>query len=146
MYDSDKSQNYTHCIHVWMLHYNFSLARKRAVLPGFHIHVHVHVCMSLLLFSWTIHVLLPNLNTFHMPDDPTIQLGTCEGRLQQQSYNHPSTKLIASIAKLSSWMRIWDFTVDTGKKGTCVMQQEVSSHLCVGETRCTLCYEPCRNK
>ena len=106
MYNSDKSQNYIYCIHVRMMNYNFSLARKRALLPGFHIHV--HVC-----HSYHSRGLLPKLNTFHMPDDRAIQLETCEGRLQQDSYN----QLITSIAKLSSWMRIWYFTVDKGKKG-----------------------------
>ena len=36
---------------------------------------HACTCMSLLPFSWTTH----------MPDDPDIQIGSCEGRLQQGS-------------------------------------------------------------
>ena len=55
--------------------------------------------------------------------------------------DHPSTKLIASIAKLSSWMRIWNLTLDKGKKGTRLMQHlfKELSCTCVGERSCKLC-------
>ena len=64
--------------------------KKSSVARISHTCTGVYVTLAILL---DYPCLLPKLNTFHMPDDPIIQIGTCKGRLQQESYNQHSTKL-----------------------------------------------------
>ena len=55
--------------------------------------------------------------------------------------NHPSTKLVASVAESSSWRRLWDLSLDNGGKGTRSMQflfKELSRP-CTGERLCKVC-------
>ena len=55
--------------------------------------------------------------------------------------NHPSTKLVASVAESSSWRRLWDLSLDKGGKRTRSMQFlfKALSRPCTGERLCKVC-------
>ena len=55
--------------------------------------------------------------------------------------NHPSTKLVASVAESSSWRWLWDLALDKGGKGTQSMQFlfEELSLPCTSERLCKVC-------
>ena len=44
-----------------------------------------------------------------------------DGLLSSAS-NHPSAKLVATVAETASWCRLWAIALDLGMQGTCGLQ------------------------
>ena len=42
--------------------------------------------------------------------------------LLSSASNHPSAKLVATVAETTSWCRLWDIALDRGMQGTCGLQ------------------------